>query len=93
MNAVIYVDVYVNTGVNVSQCIVPTVTQYWVTWQTNRELYIRRTGHAVLCSLFLVRQIKLRIQALDIYWAVHSVPGSCTAFGSQTNYFLLLENV
>ena len=27
MNAVIYVDVYVNTGVNVSQCIVPTVTQ------------------------------------------------------------------
>ena len=41
MNAVIYVDVYENTGVNVSQCIVPTVTQshtgvsYWVTWQTN----------------------------------------------------------
>ena len=27
MNAVIYVDVYVKTGVNVSQCIVPTVTQ------------------------------------------------------------------
>ena len=27
MNAVIYVNVYANTGVNVSQCIVPTVTQ------------------------------------------------------------------
>ena len=36
MNAVIYVDVYVNTGVNVSQCIglVPTAypVSYWVTW-------------------------------------------------------------
>ena len=42
MNAVIYVDVYENTGVNVSQCIVPTVTQSHTGLHgrpMNRELY------------------------------------------------------
>ena len=66
MNAVIYVDVYVqmNTGVNVSQCIiVPTVTQSHtgLQWQTNRELYIQ-TGQTVLSSLFSAFRKCLKLQ-------------------------------